>query len=80
VRWFPIFVYDRIQDTAALTRLRDLAETGPSAAASQDRTPSSGSLKHIDSSRRAEYEAGWCCCSKRIPTQMRVDASGPIWP
>lgn len=28
VRWFPVFVYDRIRDTAALTRLRDLAESG----------------------------------------------------
>ncbi|MFP5078686.1 NADP-dependent oxidoreductase [Rhizobium sp. YIM 134829] len=28
VRWFPVYVYDRIRDTAALTRLRDLAETG----------------------------------------------------
>jgi len=28
VRWFPVFVYDRIRATAALTRLRDQAETG----------------------------------------------------
>lgn len=28
VRWFPVFVYDRIRDTAALTQLRDLAELG----------------------------------------------------
>jgi NADPH2:quinone reductase len=28
VSWFPVFVYDRIQDTAALTRLSDLAEVG----------------------------------------------------
>lgn len=28
VRWFPVFVYDRIRDTTALTRLRDLAESG----------------------------------------------------
>ncbi|GAB2462024.1 NADPH:quinone reductase-like Zn-dependent oxidoreductase [Conyzicola lurida] len=28
VRWFPVFVYDRIRDTAALTRLRDQAESG----------------------------------------------------
>lgn len=28
VRWFPIFVYDRIHDTAALTQLRDQAESG----------------------------------------------------
>ncbi|MBT2270515.1 NADP-dependent oxidoreductase [Rhodococcus qingshengii] len=28
VRWFPVFVFDRIRDTAALTRLRDQAESG----------------------------------------------------
>lgn len=28
VRWFPVFVYDRIRDTAALARLRDHAATG----------------------------------------------------
>ncbi|GAA3698908.1 NADP-dependent oxidoreductase [Arthrobacter ginkgonis] len=28
VSWFPVFVYDRIRDTAALTRLRDQAESG----------------------------------------------------
>lgn len=28
VSWFPVFVYDRIRDTAALTRLRDLVEAG----------------------------------------------------
>ncbi|WP_439898638.1 zinc-binding dehydrogenase [Paenarthrobacter nitroguajacolicus] len=28
VRWLPVFIYDRMQDTAALTRLRDLAESG----------------------------------------------------
>ncbi|MFI1439048.1 NADP-dependent oxidoreductase [Streptomyces fructofermentans] len=28
VRWFPVFVYDCIRDTAALTRLRDLAVSG----------------------------------------------------
>lgn len=28
VRWFPVFVYDRIRDTATLTRLRDQAESG----------------------------------------------------
>ncbi|WP_158253902.1 zinc-binding dehydrogenase [Cryobacterium sp. N22] len=26
--WFPVFVYDRIRDTASLTRLRDQAEFG----------------------------------------------------
>jgi NADPH2:quinone reductase len=28
VRWFPVYVYDRIRDTQALTRLRNLAESG----------------------------------------------------
>lgn len=28
VRWLPVFVYDRMRDTAALARLRDLAEAG----------------------------------------------------
>lgn len=28
VRWCPVFVHDRIRDTAALTELRDQAETG----------------------------------------------------
>lgn len=28
VRWFPVFVYDRMGDTATLSRLRDLAEAG----------------------------------------------------
>lgn len=28
VSWFPVFVYDRIRDTASLTRLRDHAESG----------------------------------------------------
>ncbi|MEU3648129.1 NADP-dependent oxidoreductase [Lentzea sp. NPDC034063] len=28
VSWFPVFVFDRIRDTAALTRLRDQAESG----------------------------------------------------
>ena len=28
MRWFPVFVYDRIRDTAALERLRDQAESG----------------------------------------------------
>jgi len=54
VRWFPVFVYDRIRDTAALTRLRDQAETG----ALTLRVAGTYPLEHVAEAQRLVEEGG----------------------
>ncbi|NYD69358.1 zinc-binding dehydrogenase [Herbiconiux flava] len=54
VRWAPVFIYDRMRDTAALTRLRDLAESG----ALTLRVAGTYPIEHVADAHRLIEEGG----------------------
>ncbi|WP_425545837.1 NADP-dependent oxidoreductase [Aeromicrobium alkaliterrae] len=54
VSWFPVYVFDRVQDTAALTQLRDLAESG----ALQLRVAGTYPLEQVAEAHRLVEEGG----------------------